>query len=69
MWVSTSGNYLPAAFNCTKNELGKDHIVLGTDYPYDRMHECIGFLESRGLSDAEREMLYETNAAALGITA
>ena len=41
--------------------------VLGTDYPYGKMDECIAFLEGRGLSDAEKEMLYEKNAAALGV--
>ena len=69
MYVSTSCNYLPGAFNCSWNDLGKEHVVLGTDYPYGKMDECLAFLEGRGLSDAEKEMLYETNAAALGITA
>jgi predicted TIM-barrel fold metal-dependent hydrolase len=67
MWVSTSCNYLPGAFSTSWNDLGKEHVVLGADYPYGKMEECIAFLEGRGLSDAEKEMLYETNVAALGI--
>ena len=40
MWVSTSGNYLPAAFVCTRDALGIDRIVLGTDHPYEEMKEA-----------------------------
>jgi hypothetical protein len=29
--------------------------------------ECLAFLEGRGLTDAEKEMLFEKNAAALGV--
>ncbi len=67
MWVSTSCNYLPGAFACSWNDLGKEHVVFGSDYPYGKMDECLAFLEGRGLSDAEKEMLYEKNAAALGV--
>jgi predicted TIM-barrel fold metal-dependent hydrolase len=66
MMVSTSGNYLSAAFKCTREALGMDKIMLGTDYPYEDMNECLGFLESLGLSAAEKEMLYSGNAARLG---
>jgi hypothetical protein len=31
------------------------------------MEECLAFLEGRGLSEEEKEMLYEKNAAALGV--
>ena len=51
MWVSTSGNYLPAAFNCTRDALGMDRILLGTDHPYDSMRECRDFLDSLDLSE------------------
>ena len=68
MWVSTSGNYLPAAFKCTREALGMDRILLGTDHPYDSMAECQGFLDSLGLTDEEEALLYNKNAAALGVT-
>ena len=41
LWVSTSGNYLPAAFTCTKEALGIDKIVLGHRPPlrgHGRVH-------------------------------
>jgi len=69
MWVSTSGNYLAAAFDCTRKALGLDRIVLGTDHPYDSMNECLAFLDSLGLSEQEASLLFEENATALGVTA
>jgi predicted TIM-barrel fold metal-dependent hydrolase len=68
MVVTTSGNYLNEAFICTKSALGMDKITLGTDYPFGNMSECVAFLDGQGLSEAEREQLYEGNAARLGIT-
>ena len=68
MWVSTSGNYIPAAFKCTREALGMDRILLGTDHPYDSMKDCLAFLESLELSADEKSLLYGKNAAALGLT-
>ena len=69
MLVTTSGNYLPAAFNCTREALGMDKILLGTDYPYEEMHECMDFLAGLPLTAEERTQLYSTNGAALGMQA
>jgi hypothetical protein len=66
MYVTTSGNYLAAAFKCTREALGMDRILLGTDYPYEEMDQCLDFLEGLGLTDNERAQLYHDNAAALG---
>ncbi len=66
MWVSTSGNYLPAAFACTRDALGIDRIVLGTDHPYEEMHESLAFLSDLQLSPSEAEQIFERNAADLG---
>ena len=63
MWVSTSGNYLRAAFDCTRAALGMDRILLGTDHPYDSMTECRAFFDGLGLDERERSLLYEENAA------
>jgi hypothetical protein len=67
MLVTTSGNYLPAAFECTRATLGVDKILLATDYPYEEMGECMAFLEGLGLSGEERSMLYHGNAVRLGL--
>jgi hypothetical protein len=67
MLVTTSGNYLPAAFACTREALGIEKILLGTDYPYEEMDECIRFLQSLPMPEEERVQLYCENAAGLGI--
>lgn len=67
--VTTSGNYLDAAFRCTKDVLGMESIMLGTDYPFDNPAECFAFLQSLGLSPEEEHALYESNAARVGIVA
>jgi predicted TIM-barrel fold metal-dependent hydrolase len=69
MWVSTSCNYLPAAFLCSRDALGMDRIVFGSDYPYGQMGECMAFLAARKLSAADERKLYEANAARLGVIA
>jgi 2,3-dihydroxybenzoate decarboxylase len=66
LWVTTSGNYLPAAFVCTRDGLGMDRILLGTDFPYEDMSDCTGFLKSLPLTEDEKTKLYEANARALG---
>jgi predicted TIM-barrel fold metal-dependent hydrolase len=67
MWVSTSGNYLPAAYHCTREALGIERIVLGTDHPYEDMQECMAFLRGLDLPPDEQAAIYETNAPALGL--
>jgi predicted TIM-barrel fold metal-dependent hydrolase len=66
MWVSTSGNYLPAAFACTRDALGIDRMVLGTDHPYEEMDESLAFLSDLELSQLEADQVFEANAAGLG---
>lgn len=67
MVVSTSGNYSPDAFLCTKNALGTTRMVVGTDYPFEDMTACLDFLAAQPLSDEERGQLDSETAAGLGI--
>lgn len=69
MVVSTSGNYSPDAFLCTKNALGIERMVVGTDYPFEDMAACMGFLAEQPMSEEEREQLDSGTAASLGISA
>jgi aminocarboxymuconate-semialdehyde decarboxylase len=51
---------------------GAEHVLMGTDYPYDMGEtDPIGFIErAPGLSDAERRAIFGGNAARLlGIAA
>jgi predicted TIM-barrel fold metal-dependent hydrolase len=67
MRVTTSGNYLPAAFHCTREALGIERIMLGTDYPFEKTDEALGFLETLGLPADEKLQLFEENARQLGL--
>ncbi|MGI5971846.1 MAG: amidohydrolase family protein [Oscillospiraceae bacterium] len=62
IYVTTSGNYSSAAFNCTKERLGIDHMLFGTDYPIESYEQTVEFLESVGMTQVEKEMLYYKNA-------
>ncbi len=66
LWVTTSGNYLPAALYCTRDSIGMDRILLGTDFPYENMKDCMDYLRSVPLTDDEAYALFEGNARALG---
>ncbi|MFH1488968.1 MAG: amidohydrolase family protein [Pseudomonadota bacterium] len=66
MFVTTSGNYLKPAFLCTKDALGIDRVLLGTDYPYEDSGECMAFLEGLSLDQADRDKVYSLNAEQFG---
>lgn len=66
--VTTSGNFFEPAFMCTYQALGMDNIFLGTDYPYEDMHESIQFLDGLPISQEDREKLYHLNAKRIGIS-
>jgi len=67
VFVTTSGNYYEPAFVCTREALGIDHILLGTDYPYEDTTECLQFIEGLPISTQEKEKIYYGNADQLGI--
>jgi len=69
MYVTTSGNYLEPAFMCTKEALGIDRVLLGTDFPYEDSKECMQFLEGLPLSGKERDKVYSLNAGRFDIRA
>jgi len=67
IFVTTSGNYYEPAFRCTCEALGIDRILLGTDYPYEEMDDCMHFLQRLNLSDKEKDKIYNLNAKRIGI--
>jgi predicted TIM-barrel fold metal-dependent hydrolase len=69
MFVTTSGNYLQAAFMCTYEAMGLDRILLSTDYPYEDPKECMAFLENLPISQDDKNRIYSLNAAELGFAA
>ena len=67
VFVTTSGNYLRAAFMCTYEAMGIDRIFLATDYPYEDSSECMNFLEKLPLTQEEKHKVFGGNAAQVGI--
>jgi len=65
LWVTSSGNYLPAAFHCTREALGVDKMLLGTDYPFEQLSTGVDFLRERPISGDEMMRICESNAVEL----
>jgi len=62
IWVTTSGNFSADAFNAAKNRFGIDHMLFGSDFPYEITEETMTFLDNRPLTVEERECLFYKNA-------
>ena len=65
IYVTTSGNMSPAAFRCTKDVLGIEKIIFGSDYPYDNIDAMTDFVRALELTDEERGLLFFGNAEKL----
>ncbi|MDO5785778.1 MAG: amidohydrolase family protein [Eubacteriales bacterium] len=65
IYVTTSGVYSHEAFQLTKQILGIDHIMLGSDYPYEKLEDVRAYLDELKLSQNERKMLLHDNAKRL----
>ncbi len=63
--VTTSGNMSKAAFECTKEVFGMEHIMFGSDYAYEDAKEMVNFVRELSLTEEERAMLYYKNAEKL----
>jgi aminocarboxymuconate-semialdehyde decarboxylase len=66
-WYDTvNGN--PAALRCTKETLGEEHLLLGTDYPFwrdDAFKLCVDYVGQAGLPQSEVENILGGNAQRL----
>ena len=66
-WYDTvNGN--PAALRCTKETLGVDHLLLGTDYPFwrdDAFMLCVDYVAESGLPSSEVERILGGNSQKL----
>ena len=67
----TALNGSSAGLRCGLEFLGEDHLLFGTDVPFDitngtlSVRKTIGAIESLGLSDSSRQKIYEGNARKL----
>ena len=62
IWFTTSGKMSVPAFNCTKEVVGIDKIMMGSDTPMDDMGKQMDFLKSIGLNQIELEKVLYKNA-------
>ncbi len=62
IYVTTSGNFSPAAFHCTKERLGIGHILFGSDFPIETYEDTCGFLNSMDMTEEERDALCWKNS-------
>ncbi|MBV7274463.1 amidohydrolase [Clostridium sp. PL3] len=65
--VTTSGNMSPEAFKCTKEVLGIDRILFGSDHPFENAADMVKFVDNLSITDDEREMMYYKNAKKLNV--
>ena len=65
IWVTTSGNMSAAAFRCTRDVLGIEKIIYGSDYPYESIDDMTDFVKNLDIPDEEQELLFYKNAEKL----
>lgn len=62
IWVTNSGNFCEPAYVCTRDVLGLDRILFGSDYPYELMKDAVEFTNSLHVSEEELNAIYSENA-------
>ncbi len=65
LYITTSGVCSAAPLLCALLALGADHILFGTDYPFESMAEATAFLAGAPVSESDRAKISFGNAAAL----
>lgn len=63
VWCSVSGGFSKHVFQLLRSQMPLDHIVFGSDYPYENYTDCTAFVNSLDLTPEERAMIYSGNAA------
>ena len=70
-YADTALNGGPSALRCGLEFFGEDHLVFGTDMPYDvengslSMRQTIDAIEKMGVSSSAKQKIYEGNARKL----
>ena len=64
-YVTTSGVCSAPPLQCALAALGREHVLFGTDHPFEDMSVATGFLRSAPLDDADRHAIAHGNAEQL----
>jgi 2,3-dihydroxybenzoate decarboxylase len=65
LYITTSGVCSAAPLLCSLLALGSDHILFGTDYPFEEMDVATEFLRTAPISEADRAKIAHGNAERL----
>lgn len=65
LYITTSGVCSAPPLLCALLALGADHILFGTDYPFEDMGEAARFLDTAPVSDSDRARISHGNAESL----
>lgn len=68
LYLDTAMGWNRGAFNCARDMVGIEHLILGTDYFIREsrwMERTIGFLDSLDINPSERELISYRNASTI----
>jgi 2,3-dihydroxybenzoate decarboxylase len=65
LYVTTSGVCSAAPLQCALSALGADHVLFGTDYPFEDIPTATEFLAGAPISETERAAVAHGNAERL----
>lgn len=65
LYITTSGVCDGPPLKAAIEALGVDHVLLGTDYPFEEMHETTDFIRAVDIADADRHAVAHGNAERL----
>jgi 2,3-dihydroxybenzoate decarboxylase len=65
LYITTSGVCSAAPLLCALLALGAEHILFGTDYPFEDMATATAFLRDAPVSNADKIKIAHTNAERL----
>lgn len=65
LYVTVSGNFHTPALTNALTELGVDHVLFSSDYPYESMREAADWFDNADISDNDRLKIGHTNARRL----
>ena len=62
VWVTTSGQFHTPPLLCTMLQMGVDHILFSTDYPFEDVSEASAWFDSCPISENDRYKIGRQNA-------
>jgi len=61
-YVTVSGNFHTPALHNALAELGPEHVLFSTDYPYESMRVASDWFDTTDISESDRQLIGQTNA-------